>query len=219
MNAEAQAHLLVIDGDERLRDLLRQYLKTQGFLVSAARDVAHARRLLSGLEFDLVVMDAGLSEAPDLCEDLTTPILAIADKSASAPDKTDVIAKPFEPKVLCEKIRARLGQRPPSASPGPRLIVMGEMQFEPESGRLTRGTEPIHLTATELGLMRLFATRPGEAFTRAELVAGLGREGLSAKARAVDVQVTRLRRKLEDDPRAPRYLQTVRGAGYMLAAD
>jgi two-component system phosphate regulon response regulator OmpR len=219
MTAQTPAHLLVIDGDERLRDLLRQYLKTQGFLVSAARDEAHARRLLSGLEFDLVVLDAQLPEAEALRATLETPVLCLTDKGITPPGGAHSIAKPFAPKALCEAINALLDRRPPPAAPGPRVIRLGALSFDVESGALSRDGEPVRLTATEVQLMRIFASNPGEPFGRGDLVARLGREGLQAKARAVDVQITRLRRKLERDPKNPRHLQTVRGAGYMLVLD
>lgn len=215
----APAHLLVIDRDERLRDLLRDYLKTQGFLVSAARDETHARRLLSGLEFDLVVLDAQLPDAPALRGALATPVLCLTDKGADVPAGTSAIAKPFEPKVLCQTINDILDRQPQVAAPGPRIVHLGALSFEVESGALMRAGEPVRLTATEIQLMRIFSSRLGETVGRGDLVARLGREGLKAKARAVDVQITRLRRKLEDNPKAPRHLQTVRGSGYMLVGD
>jgi two-component system, OmpR family, phosphate regulon response regulator OmpR len=216
---QAPAHLLVIDRDERLRDLLRQYLKTQGFLVSAARDEDHARRLLSGLEFDLVLLDAQLPDATSLRTALDTPVLCLADKGSAAPRGIPSIAKPFEPRALCDKINDILDRRPATAAPGPRMIRLGALSYDVDSATLTREGAPVRLTATESQLMRIFAAKLGQPMGRGELVARLGREGLQAKARAVDVQITRLRRKVEEDPKNPRYLQTVRGAGYMLASD
>lgn len=216
---DAPAHLLIIDRDERLRDLLRQFLKTQGFLVSAARDTDHARRLLSGLEFDMVLLDAGLQEAPDLRAALDTPVLCLAGKDTAPPPDTASIVKPFEPKALRDRINDILDRRPPPAPAGPKLIRLGDLTFDVDAATLRRAGEPVRLTATETELMKIFATNLGEPLGRGDLVARLGREGLHAKARAVDVQITRLRRKVEDDPKNPRFLQTVRGAGYMLLSD
>jgi len=220
MILEAPDHLLVVDTDERLRDLLRGYLKSQGFLVSVARDGGHARRLLSGLEFDLVVLDARLPDIGALCDDLSAPKLLLTSAGHPAPTR-DVacLEKPFEPSVLCERINTILDRRPPEELPGPKVVRMGPMVFDLESGALTRGADPVRLTATEVQLMRILAAQPGVAVGRGDVAARLGREGLQSKARAIDVQITRLRRKLEDDPKAPKYLQTVRGAGYMLAVD
>lgn len=217
--AVAPAHLLVIDRDARLRDLLRQYLKSQGFLVSLARDGDHASRLLAGLEFDLVLLDAGLPGAESLRGELRTPVLCLADKLSPASGNAVRIAKPFEPKALCERINAMLDRRPPAATPAPSVIRMGALAFYADAARLTRDDVPVRLTATEAQLMRIFAANAGQPLGRGELVAGLGREGLHAKARAIDVQITRLRRKIEEDPKNPRFLQTVRGAGYLLALD
>jgi len=220
MTLQAPAHLLVVDTDERLRDLLRGYLKAQGFLVSVARDGTHARSLLSGLEFDLVVLDGRLPDIRALCDDLTTPILLLSGPGQPAPAKpVECLEKPFEPSALSTRINTILDRRPPSEAPGPKLVRMGPLAFDLESGALTRGEEAVRLTATEVQLMRIFAAEPGAAVGRGEVIARLGREGLHTKARAIDVQITRLRRKLEDDPKAPKYLQTVRGAGYMLVVD
>ena len=220
MILEAPAHLLVVDTDERLRDLLRGYLKAQGFLVSVARDGTHARSLLSGLEFDLVVLDARLPDSRPLCDDLTTPILLLTSRGQPAPGRdVECLEKPFEPSVLCTRINTILDRRPPVEAPGPKVVRMGRMVFDLESGALKRDADLVRLTATEVQLVRVFAAQPGVAVGRGEVIARLGREGLQAKARAIDVQITRLRRKLEDDPKSPKFLQTVRGAGYMLVVD
>lgn len=219
MTSPSPAHLLVVDGDDRLRELLRQYLRTQDFLVSVARDAQHAQRLLTGLDFDLVLLDAALPDAGALIGTLSANVLQLVPGGATPPDEGEWIAKPFEPRALCERINTILDRRPPPASLTPRVVQMGELGFDIESGLLTRGSEPVRLTGTEVQLLRALAADLGEPVGRGELIARLGREGLHAKARAIDVQITRLRRKLEDDPRSPRYLQTVRGAGYMLVGD
>jgi len=218
MTDQAPAHLLVVDADERLRDLLRQYLKTQGFLVSLARDATHAARLLAGLDFDLVLLDAAMPGAETLSDGISALVLRTVPKDDVAP-RGEWIAKPFEPTALCEKINAILDRRPPPAVLAPKMVLMGDMRFDIESGLLERSGEPVRLTGTEVQLLRALAADLGAPVSRGELVARLGREGLQAKARAVDVQITRLRRKLEADPKAPKHLQTVRGAGYMLVGD
>lgn len=216
MSDQAPAHLLVADADERMRDLLRQYLKTQGFLVSTARDADHAGRLLAGLDFDLVLLDDALPKIEALAG---AAVLRLVPGGSETPSAGEWIAKPFEPKALCGKINAILNRRPPPAKVTIREIRMGDMRLNAESGMLTRAGAPLRLTATEVQLLRALAADLGKPVGRGELVARLGREGLHAKARAVDVQITRLRRKLEDNPKAPRHLQTVRGAGYMLVGD
>ena len=231
MTAE-QAHLLVVDDDERIRGLLQKYLQRSGFLVTAAREAAHARRILSGLDFDLIVLDVmmpgedGVSLARFIREGRETPILLLTAK-ADAPDRIagleagadDYLAKPFEPRELLLRINAILRRAPEAPTPErPRRVTLGALSYDAERGELWQGETQVHLTATESQLMRIFAGKPGEALSRADLTSALGREG-EAQERAVDVQITRLRRKLEADPKRPRYLQTVRGAGYMLAPD
>ena len=228
------AHLLIVDDDERIRVLLQKFLMRSGFLVSAARDAAHARRILSGLEFDLIVLDVmmpgedGVSLCRDLRKTIATPILLLTAKSETADringleaGADDYLAKPFEPKELLLRINAIL-RRVPLAEPVavlPKVLNLGPIRYDIERGEMWQGDAPIRLTATESHLMRIFSGCPGESVTRARLVEELGRGGGQAQERAVDVQITRLRRKLEADPRQPRYLQTVRGEGYMLAPD
>jgi two-component system phosphate regulon response regulator OmpR len=229
-----EAHLLIVDDDERIRGLLQKYLIRNGFLVSAARDAAHARRLLAGLEFDLIVLDVmmpgedGVSLTRALREELATPILLLTAKGETEDriagleaGADDYLVKPFEPKELLLRINAILRRVPETraAEAGPKVLRLGPVRYDVERGELWRGDHPVRLTATEAQLMRLFAARPGEALTRMQLVDDLGRGGGQAQERAVDVQITRLRRKIEADPKQPRYLQTVRGAGYMLAPD
>ena len=133
----------------------------------------------------------------------------------------DYLAKPFEPKELLLRINSILRRMPAAESvPAlPKVLHLGDLRYEIERGELWAGDELVRLTATEQQLMKIFSAAPGEALSRGELVDKLGRAGGQAQERAVDVQITRLRRKLEADPKQPRYLQTVRGAGYMLAPD
>ncbi len=229
-----EPHLLIVDDDERIRGLLQKYLMRSGFLVSAARDAAHARRILSGLDFDLLVLDVmmpgedGVSLTRSLRETRDTPILLLTARSETEDrirgleaGADDYLAKPFEPKELLLRINAILRRVPdlPEASVAPKLLTLGPCRYDMERGEMWRGEDLVRLTATESQLMRIFSARPGEAISRAQLVEDLGRDRGQSQERAVDVQITRLRRKLETDPKQPRYLQTVRGAGYMLAPD
>jgi len=232
-----ETHLLVVDDDERIRTLLQRYLVRQGFLVSAARDAAHARRLLAGLVFDLVVLDVmmpgedGVSFTRALRGESTTPILLLTARGETEAriagleaGADDYLSKPFEPKELLLRINAILRRMPPEHEPPvPRTLSLGEINYDIERGEMWRGDAPVRLTATEATLMRIFAACPGEPVSRSRLVGDLarsaGHDGAQAHERAVDVQITRLRRKIEADPKRPRYLQTVRGAGYMLAPD
>ncbi len=227
-------HLLIVDDDERIRDLLRKFLARQGFLVSAARDAAHARRVLAGLEFDLIVMDVmmpgedGVQLTTALRETLLTPILLLTAKGETEDrikgleaGADDYLAKPFEPKELLLRINAILRRMPEPAqdNAAPKVLTMGPVRFDIDRSELMRGEDHVRLTATEVQLMRIFSENLRQPVSRAKLVEDLGRDTGQAQERAVDVQITRLRRKIESDPKQPRYLQTVRGEGYMLAPD
>lgn len=236
MTEPAPAHLLIVDDDERIRDLLKRYLMKQGFLVTAARDAAQARRLLSGLAFDLIVMDVmmpgedGMELTRWLRGIMGTPVILLTARGESRDRITgfeagadDYISKPFEPRELVLRINAILRRAPRSeaAAMGPKVIVLGTLRYEIESGELRDGQELVRLTQTEAALMRVLAANHGQVVSREVMVDQMGRDrGMpgaeTAQERAIDVQITRLRRKLESDPRRPRYLQTVRGEGYML---
>ncbi len=232
--SDVDPHLLIIDDDERIRGLLQKFLMRNGFLVSTARDAAHARRLLEGLEFDLIVMDVmmpgedGIALTRDLRKTITTPILLltargevedrIAGLEAGA---DDYLAKPFEPKELRLRINSILRRMPEVAEPdiAPKVLKLGTMRYDIDRGEMWQGDALVRLTATESQLMKIFSATPNAPVSRTKLVEDLGRDRGQAQERAVDVQITRLRRKIEADPKQPRYLQTVRGAGYMLAPD
>ncbi len=235
---EPAAHLLIVDDDERIRTLLQKFLIRNGFIVSAARDAEHARKLLAGLEFDLIVLDVmlpgedGISMTKSLREDLATPILLLTARGESTDriagleaGADDYLPKPFEPKELLLRINAILRRVPSVADSqsAPKMLHLGQIRYDLERGELWDGQTPVRLTATEAALMRIFSACPNEPVSRAQLVEDLGRDKgggpAQSQERAVDVQITRLRRKLEADPKQPRYLQTVRGAGYMLAPD
>ncbi len=227
------AHLLIVDDDERIRGLLQKFLMRGGFMVSVARDAAQARRILAGLEFDLIVMDVmmpgedGVTLTRDLRKRMQTPILLLTAKGETSnriegleAGADDYLVKPFEPKELLLRINAILRRVPQvrAAEPVRQVIHMGAVRYDLDRGEMWRGEAPVRLTATEAQLMRVFAAAPGMAISRDKLV-GDSAGGDAAQERAVDVQITRLRRKIEDDPKAPRYLQTVRGEGYMLQPD
>jgi two-component system, OmpR family, phosphate regulon response regulator OmpR len=230
---ELQPHLLVVDDDERIRGLLQKFLVRNGFLVSVARDAAHARRILTGLEFDLIVLDVmmpgedGVSLTRYLRSKMAVPILLLTAKGEAAnriegfeAGADDYLVKPFEPKELLLRINAILRRVPAAKTAvGPKMLQMGTVRYDLDRGELWRGAELVRLTSTESVLMRIFAAAPGAAISRERLVGDLGRDDAGAQERAVDVQITRLRRKIEADPKQPRYLQTVRGEGYMLAPD
>lgn len=235
--SSGDAHLLVVDDDERIRGLLQKFLIRSGFMVTVARDAAQARRLLAGLEFDLIVLDVmmpgedGISLVADLRKRMDTPVLMLTARGETSDrisgleaGADDYLAKPFEPKELLLRINAILRRVPPDAvaRAAPKVMKLGPISYDIERGEMWRGDEQVRLTATESQLMRIFAGRPGVAFSRQQLVDDLGRgggDGGGAQERAVDVQITRLRRKIETNPKQPRYLQTVRGAGYLLAPD
>jgi two-component system phosphate regulon response regulator OmpR len=220
-------HILVVDDDARLRELLRRYLAGEGFRVSTAADAVEARERLAGIAFDLIVLDVMMpgENGLDLTEALrrTQAIPIVLLTARGAPEDRiagfergadDYLAKPFEPRELLLRIRTIL--RRTAAAPGPAEgpVALGDAVFDPGRGVLTRGAETIRLTGGEAALLTALARRAGEILTREDIAAALGQE--DAGERAIDVQVTRLRRKIEPDPREPLFLQTVRGRGYVL---
>lgn len=232
--SDPDAHLMIVDDDERIRGLLQKFLVRHGFLVTAARDAAHARRILSGLDFDLIVMDVmmpgedGISLTRDLRKTSQTPILLLTARGETEnriegleAGADDYLAKPFEPKELLLRINAILRRMPESdgSDAVPKVLHLGPVRYDIERGEMWNGDDLVRLTATEAQLMRIFSKNVGEPVSRVQLVEELGRDRGQAQERAVDVQITRLRRKIEMDPKQPRYMQTVRGAGYMLAPD
>ncbi|MCC5954751.1 MAG: response regulator [Natronohydrobacter sp.] len=239
MTPDAPVHLLIVDDDTRIRTLLQKYLLRNGYLVTAARDAAHARRLLQGLSFDLVVLDVmmpgedGVSLTRHIRAQGPMPVLLLTARGEAEDRITgleagadDYLPKPFEPRELLLRINAILRRSP---QPDPvavqvKVLVLGPLRYDLERGELKRGDTPVRLTQTEAAIMRLFCQNPGEVITREALVEHLSRDrashgGMVGQERAVDVQITRLRRKIEHDPKAPRHLQTVRGAGYVLVTD
>jgi two-component system phosphate regulon response regulator OmpR len=228
MTATDNPHLLVVDDDQRLRTLLQRYLTANGFRVTAASDAVEARALIKSIDFDCLVLDvmmpgeSGLDLATGLRTQSEVPILMLTargepqDRIAGLErGADDYLAKPFEPRELMLRLNALL-KRTKNARPAPlREVRMGECVFDSESGKLTRAGKRIKLTGTEAQMLKLFAANAGRTFSRTQLCDRLN----IALERSVDVQVTRLRRKIEDDQKLPLYIQTVRGIGYVLVPD
>jgi len=226
VTSQAEPHLLVVDDDARLRELLRRYLADSGFRVTTAGDAGEARSQLASFAFDLVVLDvmmpgeSGLELTRVLRSEGRVPVLLLT-AMAEPEDRVnglehgadDYLSKPFEPRELVLRIRNIL-QRLPAADPGSGDLRFGGCRFDVIRGELYRGGDPVHLTAAEAGLLLILAQKAGQAVSREELSLSL-----SGNVRNVDVQMTRLRRKIERDPRFPRYLQTIRGTGYTLKPD
>ena len=225
---DSEPHLLVVDDDARLLSLLRRYLADSGFRVTIAGDAAEARANLASFAFDLVVLDvmmpgeSGLDLTRALRREGRVPVLLLT-AMAEPEDRIngleqgadDYLSKPFEPRELVLRIRNIL-QRRPAAAAGKREVRFGGCRFDIVRGELFRGGEIVHLTAAEASLLASLAQKAGQPVPREELaISGQ----FSGNVRNVDVQMTRLRRKIERDPRFPRYLQTVRGTGYALNPD
>jgi two-component system phosphate regulon response regulator OmpR len=228
-----QPHILVVDDDRRLRDLIGRYLGEQGYHVVTAVDAADCRTKLKSLAFDLLVLDimmpgengleltAGLRKESDVPILLLTARTEVEDRIAGFEHGADdYLTKPFEPKELVLRIQSILkrARRAPSAVQRRQVVKFGAFLFELERRRLFRGEETVYLTEAETDLLARLAARAGEAMSRDELSTA-PENGETPAGRQVDVLVTRLRRKIEDDPRFPRHLQTARGRGYMLQPD
>ncbi len=222
-------HILVVDDDDRLRNLLRRYLTEQGFRVTTAGDVAQARDKLRSLAFDLLVLDimmpgeSGLDLTRSLRRESDVPILLLTAMGETADridglecGADDYLTKPFEPRELVLRIKAVLRRMPQEGEEVGKEVHFGVFCFDLEREELRRGEAFVRLTAAEVGLLKALARRPGVPVSREDLT---GAEVGPNNTRAVDVQVTRLRRKIESNPRFPRYLQTVRGTGYVLVPD
>lgn len=231
---EQPAHILVVDDDQRIRTLLKQFLVKNGYLVTEARDAAHARRILGGLAFDLLIIDVmmpgedGFSLTTGLTRVVDSPVLLLTARGEIEDRITgleagadDYLPKPFEPRELLLRVGAILRRAAaiPAQDDPPKALALGDTRYDISRGELWHGDALVRLTSTEASLMRVFAKTPNEALTRERLVTELGGAAGGAQERAVDVQITRLRRKIELDPKNPRYLQTVRGEGYMLTPD
>ncbi len=222
-------HILVVDDDRRLRELLQRYLSGNGFVVASARDAAECRQLLKSLAFDLIVLDVmmpgedGFSLTESLRREGTMPILLLSARG-DVEDRIiglergadDYLTKPFEPRELLLRISTILRRVERDSQSAPARISLGDYVYDMGRGELWRDDEPVRLTAIEHSLLRILAARAGETVSREALIS---ESRIAGGARTVDVQVTRLRRKIEPNPRLPRYLKTVRGEGYVLHPD
>ena len=219
-------HILVVDDDTRLRELLRKFLSENGFRVTTSADAAEARQMLTALQFDLVVLDVMMPGESGL--DLTTGLRAFSEvpilllTAMGEPEDRidglergadDYLSKPFEPRELLARIRSILRRAVP---PVKSDIALGEHQYDPARQQLLGPEGPVRLTSGEARLLQILAANPGNPISREAL---LQQSQLAGSARAVDVQVARLRRKIEPNPKVPRYLQTIRGQGYVLWPD
>lgn len=233
-----QSRLLVVDDDRRLRELLVKFLSENDFLVSSAANAAEARAYLASQSVDLIILDImmpgedGLSLTRSLAEkdkgqkkgpSGTVPILLLTAQD-QVDDRIlgldvgadDYLTKPFEPRELLARIRAILRRASPSEDGGPTELILGAYRFNLTTGVLNKGDEVIFLSSTELVLLKILAQNPRKPFSREDLAQRIGHR---VSERTIDVQITRLRRKIGDDSRQPRYLQTVRHIGYVLSPD
>jgi two-component system phosphate regulon response regulator OmpR len=223
--ADDAPHLLVVDDDRAIRDLLSRFLHREGYRVTTADTAADARAKLEGLRFDLLILDVmmpgetGFDLARSIRSSSGVPILMLtarAEKESRIAGlelgADDYVAKPFEPRELSLRIANILKRASPPPPPTVESVRFGPFVFHIARGELRRGEEAIHLTDRERDMLRMLAVAPGETVTRLALAGN----GASPGERAVDVQVNRLRRKIEVDPANPLLVQTVRGIGYRL---
>jgi two-component system phosphate regulon response regulator OmpR len=223
--ADDAPHLMVVDDDRRIRALLSRYLNSEGYRVTTAETAREARAKLDGLAFDLLILDvmmpgeSGLDLARSIRAASAVPILMLTARDESASriagletGADDYVTKPFEPRELSLRIANILKRVQPAVTPPVESVRFGEFVFHVARGELRRGEDVIRLTDRERDMLRLLAMTPGETVPRLALAGNGGDVG----ERAVDVQVNRLRRKIERDPANPLIVQTVRGIGYRL---
>lgn len=228
--ADNAAHLLIVDDDRRLRDLISRYLLQQGYRVTTAGDAAEARRRMSGLAFDLMVLDVmmpgenGVEFARKLrAESSTVPILMLTARAETThrlegleAGVDDYLGKPFEPRELALRIASILRRAAPApAEVEVRAVRFGPFVFHVERGELRQGEDAVRLTERERFMLQLLARAGSGPVAREELAGSVA----GANERTIDVQINRLRRKIERDPANPAYLLTARGAGYRLLCD
>lgn len=228
-------HILIVDDDTRICDLLEKFLSKNGYLVSAVHSAEQARQILAGLEFDLIILDvmmpreSGIELTSHLREKNKTPIILLTAKG-DAEDRIlgleagadDYLPKPFEPLELLLRIKAvlrRTGENLIYKDNMNQIISFGELSFDTVRNELWDHQNLIYLTSSESKIMQIFSKSIGVPITRFDLIKSLKTNGKPMNDRAIDVQITRLRRKIERNPKEPRYLQTLRGIGYMLTAD
>jgi two-component system phosphate regulon response regulator OmpR len=225
------SHILIVEDDARLRERLARYLMSEGFRVTAAGDAADARSKLTSIAPDLMVLDvmmpgeSGLDLLQSLRREQQADLPVLMLTARGAPEDRiagfeagadDYLGKPFEPRELVLRIRALLRRTVPVAAPEPTTgpVRIGAAEFDVERGELRDASGPIRLTGGEAALLTALARKPNEVLSREEIAEALEMD--DSGERAIDVQVVRLRRKIEADPREPRFLHTVRGRGYIL---
>ncbi|HEY0329940.1 MAG TPA: response regulator transcription factor [Rhodopseudomonas sp.] len=225
--ADDAPHLLLVDDDRRIRDLLSRFLASEGYRVTTAKSAADARGKLNGLYFDLLILDVmmpgetGFDLARAIRTTSSVPIVMLTARHEAESrieglqlGADDYVAKPFEPRELLLRIGNILKRAMPVAAVKLESISFGPYVYHLERGELRQGEEIIHLTDRERDMLRVLAASPGETVPRGELTGAGG----TVNERAVDVQINRLRRKIEQDPANPLFLQAVRGIGYRLVA-
>ena len=225
--ADDAPHLMVVEDDRRIRDLVSRFLASEGYRVTVAESAADARAKLCGLHFDLLILDvmmpgeSGFDLARDIRRTSTVPIIMLTARNEAESriqglqiGADDYIAKPFEPRELVLRIGNILKRAAPAVSPPVETVAFGPYVFHLERGELRNGDEIVHLTDRERDMLRILAIAPGDTVPRLSLAGGGG----TANERAVDVQVSRLRRKIERDAANPLFIQSVRGIGYRLVA-
>jgi two-component system phosphate regulon response regulator OmpR len=223
------AHVLVVDDDRRIRSLLSTYLRKNGYRVTIAGSAQEARAHLANFSFEIIVLDVmmpgenGFDFAASIRQTSQVPILMLTARSEPN-DRVrgleigvdDYLAKPHEPKELLLRIGSILRRtKPAPPTPGVAVVRFGPFSFSLERGELRANDEVVRLTERERDMLRLLCANSGESVSR-EALAG---SGGAANERTIDVQINRLRRKIESDPANPLYLQTARGAGYRLVAE
>lgn len=222
------AHILIVDDDDKLRLLLDQFLSSQGFITTTAENAKHARMVLELLTPDLIVLDVMMPEekgttlARELRSRKGPPVLLLTALGESEDriggleaGADDYVVKPFEPKELVLRIKNILSRTQKPEANGEKTMRFGAFSFTPTSGKLMRGEEVIYLTTSELGCLRALAEAAGAPVSREQLAA-TSMETHGGNERSVDVQINRLRKKIEANPSKPIYIQTVRHAGYAL---
>ena len=224
--ADDAPHLLLVDDDRRIRDLLSRFLASEGYRVTTAKSAADARAKLQGLHFDLLILDVmmpgetGFELARSIRTTSSVPIVMLTARHEAESrieglqiGADDYVAKPFEPRELVLRIANILKRAAPAVVQALKSVAFGPYVYHLERGELRDGDKTIHLTDREREMLRILANAPGETVPRGALTGGDG-----ANERAVDVQINRLRRKIERDPANPLFLQAVRGVGYRLVA-
>lgn len=225
--ADEAAHILVVDDDERIRTLLRRYLNENGFRTSIAAHAKAARGLMANFDFDLLILDvmmpgeSGFELTRSIREISNVPVLLLTARGMPEDrikgleqGADDYLAKPFEPRELLLRVNGLL-RRTGVFSARSQELTFGDCTFSVGRCELRRDGQLVKLTAGEASLLKVLAQKPGEAISRT----ALAQQTSTAMERSVDVQVTRLRKKIEENPKAPIYLQTVRGVGYALMTD